>query len=218
MATIDGIQIHVTSEKPSYSVRVSTHPIEGGAAITDHVEPQLITIGITGYIVGVGASKKMKDLRAKMNAGETVKYVGRTSFTTCVIEAFETDHDHTVANGMAFTMQLREVRKVKPLFSKKLPFKTQTVVKTVSVAGRKQTKSTKKSSRKKKTSKKKAKTTTKKKTKTKGPTGKKHTVRDGQTWEALAYTYKVPLKTLRSWNPQIPKGTRLKAGMVVIVG
>ncbi|CAH8719670.1 hypothetical protein HTL2_005692 [Paenibacillus melissococcoides] len=34
----------------------------------------------------------------------------------------------------------------------------------------------------------------------------------------MAYTYKVPLKTLRSWNTQIPKGTRLKPGMVVIVG
>lgn len=206
MATLDGISIHVTSEKPSYSVRVSTYPIEGGAAITDHVEPQLVTLSLSGKLVGQDAAKKRKEILGKMNSGSTVKYVGRNSFINCVIESFESEHEYKVANGMNFTMQLREIRKVKPLFSKKLPPKTQTLVKVMTAAGRKQLKTTKKSKAKGK------------KTKSQGPTGKKHTVREGQTWEALAYTYKVPLKTLRSWNPQIPKGTRLKPGMVVIVG
>ncbi|MCY9758977.1 LysM peptidoglycan-binding domain-containing protein [Paenibacillus alvei] len=215
MATIDGISIHVTSEKPSYSVRVSTYPIEGGAAITDHVEPQLITLNITGLLVN-DASKTRNELLAKMNAGATVKYIGRNSFMNCVITSFESTHEYTNAAGMGFTMQLQEIKKVKSLFSKKLPKKIQTVVKVLDKSGRKQTKTTKKSASKGKTSTSKGKS--KGKSKNKGPTGKKHTVRDNQTWEALAYTYKVPLKTLRSWNPQIPKGTRLKPGMVVIVG
>ncbi|EHQ63681.1 hypothetical protein PDENDC454_04419 [Paenibacillus dendritiformis C454] len=206
MATIDGIQIHVTSEKPSYSVRVSTYPIEGGAAITDHVEPQLVTLSLTGKLVGEDAARKRKEILGKMNSGATVKYVGRNSFINCIIESFESDHEHKVANGMNFTMQLREIRKVKSLFSNKLPPKTQTLVKVMTTAGRKQVKTTKKSKAQGK------------KAKNQGPAGKEHTVREGQTWEALAYTYKVPLKTLRSWNTQIPKGTRLKAGMVVIVG
>jgi|GEM_PF-2752292 len=210
MATIDGINIHVTSEKPSYSVRVSTYPIEGGAAITDHVEPQLISLNLTGLLVG-DAAKKRNELLAKMNAGATVKYIGRNSFVNCVIVSFESTHEYTNAAGMGFTMQLQEIKKVKPLFSKKLPKKVQTIVKVLDKSGRKQTKTTKKSKGK-------GKSTKGKKSKNKGPTGKKHTVREGQTWEALAYTYKVPLKTLRSWNPQIPKGTRLKPGMVVIVG
>ncbi|CAH8711824.1 hypothetical protein WDD9_003023 [Paenibacillus melissococcoides] len=72
MATIDGIQIHVTNEKPSYSVRVSTYPIEGGAAITDHVEPQLVTLSLTGKLVGEDAAKKRKEILGKMNSGTTV--------------------------------------------------------------------------------------------------------------------------------------------------
>ncbi|BFH10700.1 LysM peptidoglycan-binding domain-containing protein [Paenibacillus melissococcoides] len=206
MATIDGIEIHVTSEKPSYSVRVSTYPIEGGAAITDHVEPQLVTLSLSGKLVGQDAAKKRKEILGKMNSGSTVKYVGRNSFINCVIESFESDHEYKVANGMNFTMQLREIRKVKPLFSNKLPPKTQTLVKVMTTAGRQQVKTTKQS---------KTKGT---KAKSQGPTGKKHTVREGQTWEALAFSYKVALKTLRSWNTQIPRGTRLKEGMVVIVG
>ncbi|MCE5168530.1 LysM peptidoglycan-binding domain-containing protein [Paenibacillus profundus] len=196
----------MTNERPSYSVRVSSYPIEGGAAITDHVEPQLVTLHLTGLLVGNDAAKKRKEILDRMNAGEMVKYVGRNSFVSCIIESFESGHEYKTSNGMSFTMQLREIRKVKPLFSKKLPVKTQTLVKVMTTAGRKQVKTTKNSKSKGK------------KPKNKGPTGKKHTVRENQTWEALAYTYKVALKTLRSWNPQIPKRTRLKAGMVVIVG
>ncbi|CAH8708622.1 LysM peptidoglycan-binding domain-containing protein [Paenibacillus melissococcoides] len=107
---------------------------------------------------------------------------------------------------MNFTMQLREIRKVKPLFSTKLPAKTQDPCQGDD------------NGRPAAAQDHKAKQDKRHKEKSQGPTGKKHTVREGQTWEALAYTYKVPLKTLRSWNTQIPKGTRLKPGMVVIVG
>lgn len=210
MATIDGIPIHVTSEKPSYSVRVSTYPIEGGSAITDHVEPQSITLNLTGLLVD-DASKKRKALLAKMNAGATVHYIGRNSFLNGVIVSFDSTHEYTTANGMDFTMQLQQIRKVKPLFSNKLPKKRQTIVKGLHQSGRKQIQTTKKSKSRFTGSKRKP-------SPSKGPTGKKHTVRANQTWEALAYAYQVPLKTLRSWSPQIPKGERLKPGMVIIVG
>lgn len=192
MATVDGIQIHITSEKPSYSVRVSTYPVEGGAAITDHVEPQLMTLNLTGLLVD-DTAKKRNALLAKMNEGATVKYIGRNSFMNCIIVSFESTHEYTNATGMAFTMQLQEVQKVKPLFSKKLPKKTQTVIKLLSKSGRKQVKTTKKSKSKGK------------KSKNKGPTGKKHTVRGHQTWEALAYTYKVSLKTYGHGTRKYPK-------------
>ncbi|WP_390905324.1 phage baseplate protein [Paenibacillus melissococcoides] len=58
----------------------STYPIEGGAAITDHVEPQLVTLSLTGKLVGEDAAKKRKEILGKMNSGTTVKYVGRNSY------------------------------------------------------------------------------------------------------------------------------------------
>ncbi|TPG89951.1 LysM peptidoglycan-binding domain-containing protein [Brevibacillus laterosporus] len=205
MATINGMEIHVINEKPTYSVKVSEHPVENGAAITDHVEPALKKFAITGLMVGPEAAQTRQNLVNLMNAGEPVTYTGRNIFTKGIIESIETDHHAQIANGMAFTMQIRELRRVEQKFSANLPKQAITNVKLVSTTGRKQVKTTKK-----------GKTATK--AKSSQPTGKKHTVRKGQTWESIASQYGVDVKKMRKWNGHIPKSVRLKEGMVITVG
>lgn len=51
MALINGIYIHVTDEKVSRSVDASTHSVESGSDITDHIKPQPTVLSLSGEIV-----------------------------------------------------------------------------------------------------------------------------------------------------------------------
>ncbi len=223
MATINGIEIFVEEESPKFSVTVTEYPVEEGEPIADHVKRELPVLSISGKLLGEDASEKRSKIRAMMESGETVKYVGRNAFGNAVVTSFDSTHNHKVANGMNFTMNLRQIRKIKQLFAPGLSAKLVTSVKPTTTAGRKQVQNTKTGSAAagaaggKSVSAKKA----------SGGNGmfagggatvKKHTVRQGQTWESIAAAYSIPVKTLRAANPQIVKYQRLKEGDVLTIG
>ncbi|MNC28202.1 hypothetical protein D3C75_764010 [compost metagenome] len=109
MAKLDGKYITVETEAPDYPVTVTEQPVEKGVSLVDHVQAGAWTMSLSGLIVGPDADKTRAYIVAAKDKGKVVRYVGRNRFTG-VITAFSTSHDYTVANGMTFSMDLRQVR------------------------------------------------------------------------------------------------------------
>ncbi|MNC36221.1 hypothetical protein D3C75_847320 [compost metagenome] len=109
MAKLDGKYITVETEAPDYPVTVTEQPVEKGVNLVDHVQAGAWTMSLSGLIVGPDADKTRAYIVAAKDKGKVVRYIGRNRFTG-VITAFSTSHDYTVANGMTFSMDLREVR------------------------------------------------------------------------------------------------------------
>lgn len=215
MARLGKVDIFVESETPTYGVTVTEYPVEEGEPIADHVNRKLTSLALRGRIVGPDAADRITLLKQMMTRGDTLIYVGRNTFTNCVIESFITGHDYKIANGATFDMTIREIRKVKQLFPVKLDPRLASKVRPVTTAGRKQTANTKKG---KKGGKGGAGGSSEK---TYGgtvdTTVRTHTVRTGQTWVSIAAGYGISATKLRGANPQIGKYVRLKQGDILTI-
>lgn len=150
MALIDGIYITVEQESPSFPVTVTEQPVEKGINLIDHVQAQARTMSLSGVISGPVAAKNRAHIIAIKDKGQIVKYVGRNAFTG-VITDFSTSTDYKTADGMTFSMQLREVRIATSSYVETLPSPIKAQVAKIINSGTKQTKD--KSSKSSKTSK-----------------------------------------------------------------
>lgn len=216
MAMIGKIPIFVESESPSYGVTVTENPVETGEAMADHVKRKLTSLSLRGRLIGEDAAQRRERLLQHMKNGDTLKYVGRNTFTNCIIESFSSTHDNRVANGMVFDMTIREIRKAKQLFPKGLSGKMAAKVKTKTTSGRKQTQDSKKKKRGSGSGKS---GSGNQKTSSATADGKvkTHTVRQGQTWVSIAAAYGMSATKLRAANPQIAKYVRLKQGDILTI-
>lgn len=110
MALLNNMYIFVIDEDVSYGVEATSHPVEYGIDITDHVRRKPCTVSLSGEIVGKNASNIMKSIVAIHQKGALCKYVGRTSISNCIIEDFSTSHPYDVWGGCKFSMKLKEIR------------------------------------------------------------------------------------------------------------
>lgn len=110
MPTLAGVEIHVDTERPSYSVQAMSHPMEDGLPVTDHIQRQPIGFSLDGLVLNPGASEKRDRLLAAMNSGELVVYLGRNSAYTMLIMSLDPVHDYKVANGFRYSIKLLEAR------------------------------------------------------------------------------------------------------------
>jgi hypothetical protein len=127
MPKIGSVYIDVVyADQPKRSVKVTSHPVESGENISDHVKSDPYTINISGVVVGPDAAARLKKLEAYQRKGAMVAYVHRTIARGVVIEKFDTDHNVKVANGFAFTITLRQIRvaKATPIVNMKVPAKS----------------------------------------------------------------------------------------------
>ncbi|OMF28302.1 phage baseplate protein [Paenibacillus sp. FSL H8-0259] len=109
MALIDGKYITVEEESPDFPVVATEQPVEKGISLVDHVQAQARTISLSGVISGPDAAKTRAYLITAKDKGQIVKYVGRNAFTG-IITGFSTPTSYKTADGMTFTMELREIR------------------------------------------------------------------------------------------------------------
>lgn len=120
MGLINNYYIFVQTENIKRGVSVSSHPVENGLNLTDHVKREPKVISITGEIVGNDASNKLKKIEELHQKGKYVKYVGRNTLSKAIITTFDTDHPNTIQGGCSFTMDITEIRVAKiPLNKKK---------------------------------------------------------------------------------------------------
>lgn len=110
MAVLGGYKLHVTSERENDDATLTSHPVEKGLEMTDHVENQPIKVELNGVIVGSDYQEIKKSLRKLKNEGKRITYVGRRSYNNLAIEALEFTASKKIKNGEEFTCTLKEIR------------------------------------------------------------------------------------------------------------
>jgi hypothetical protein len=153
MATLDGYSITVETESPGFKVEITSQPIERGTDVTDHVQPKLRTMDLSGRVVGPSAAEIHAYLIRSMESGKIVKYTGRTQFSG-LIASFSAPRDYKIADGFTFSLSLIEVKFATSSYVSALPTPVKVQAAQVVSAGVKQTKSTSKGKSKTTTTKK----------------------------------------------------------------
>ena len=118
MATINGLYVFVIDEEMSHNIEVTEHAVEEGINISDHTKRKAIQLNISGEIVGRNAASVLNKIKTMQRSATLCKYVGRNSFSNCLITEFSTSHPHTIWGGCKFSMTLREIRTASTSYKK----------------------------------------------------------------------------------------------------
>lgn len=113
MALLNGIYIHVTDEQISSDIELTSHPVEQGADITDHVNIRGYTLSLSGKIVEaneMSGANILGKIHAWKNSKTLLRYDGRNICNNLIITKFTTAHPNTVWGGCEFDMELKELR------------------------------------------------------------------------------------------------------------
>lgn len=111
MALLFDVEIDVVREEQlSYRNQVTEHAIEDGEAIADHLQKLPRTLSITATIAGPDWEARYERLRELADGQTRGTYVGSTVWENVVIETFNPGHTVHVANGVRFSLTLKQVR------------------------------------------------------------------------------------------------------------
>lgn len=119
MAWLNDVYVFVKDENLTHDVETTSHPVENGVDITDHIRRLPVEINISGAIVyhdGINASDTLERLKQMQYAGTIINFAGRNAVSGLVIESFSTSHPNTVAGGAEFTMTLKQIRIAQPAY------------------------------------------------------------------------------------------------------
>ena len=119
MALINNIWVFVESENLTDDVESTSHPVEKGVNLTDHVQRQPKELSISGKIVKHGkvkTSETVKKIKELQRSGSLIKYVGRVTESNMQIQSFSTSFTHANWGGCDFEMTLKEVRIAKTAY------------------------------------------------------------------------------------------------------
>lgn len=122
MALINNNYVFVKDESVTRDTESTSHPVEKGIDITDHIHRKPIEISLTGSIGNHNGKKAydiINNLKNLQNSGSLIKYVGRNSAGNMQIQSFNTSHPNTVWGGCEFDMVLKEVRIAQPAYKAK---------------------------------------------------------------------------------------------------
>lgn len=109
MALINGIYVFIDEdgERVEQEYELSSHPVEDGEAVADHLRPQPFVIKLQGEVVGPDAAQKLAKLRQLAATATPVTYAGRNYDKNMLITRFDTGHPGSVMAGLTFEMELR---------------------------------------------------------------------------------------------------------------
>ena len=110
MALINDTYVFVNTEDVSREVTASSHPVEEGIELTDHVRQSPLVLSLTGEIVGAEYEDDIARIEQMQKDGELVEYAGVNVLSDVLVTKFTTTHDGAIYGGCQFTMELREIR------------------------------------------------------------------------------------------------------------
>ena len=110
MALINDIYVFVESEDVTRETSVSSHPVEEGIDLTDHVRRSPLTLSLSGELVGSDYEDDITQLEQLQKEGELVEYTGINVLSSALLTKFTTTHSGSIRGGCAFTAELREIR------------------------------------------------------------------------------------------------------------
>lgn len=98
-----------TGEDATMTSAITDKPVQGGN-VTDHAILQPLTMSIPGYIIGTDAQEKLEKLRKYMRDSEVLRYVGADTAVNMMITSLKTGRSSGIADGVSFSIDLKEVR------------------------------------------------------------------------------------------------------------
>lgn len=110
MALINDIYVFVSSEDVTREAVASSHPVEEGIDLTDHVRRSPLVLSLTGEIIGAGYEDDIAQLEQLQKSGELVEYTGVNVLSNALLTRFSTIHDGSIYGGCQFTAELKEIR------------------------------------------------------------------------------------------------------------
>nr|DAY61036.1 MAG TPA: hypothetical protein [Caudoviricetes sp.] len=117
MALINDLYVFVEDEDLNHDIESTTHPVETGIEITDHIRKKPVELNLKGKIVdyeGIRASETLEKVKQLQNEGTIITYVGRNLINGVQIQTLSTSHPNTNSGGCDFSMTLKEVRFAQP--------------------------------------------------------------------------------------------------------
>lgn len=110
MALINDVYVFIKSEDVSRETTASSHPVEEGIDLTDHVKRSPLVLSLSGEIVGADHENSIAELEQLQKTGELVEYVGVNVLSDALITKFTTSHDGTIRGGCSFSAEIKEIR------------------------------------------------------------------------------------------------------------
>lgn len=113
MALINNNYVLAENESITYESESTSHPVEKGIDITDHVQRKPIILSISGVISDTKNKKSteiVENIKKLQNSGSLIKYVGRISLGNMQIQSFNTNYEYKNWGGCAFDLELKEIR------------------------------------------------------------------------------------------------------------
>ena len=110
MALINDTYIFVISEDVSREIEASSHPVEEGIDLTDHVRWSPLVLSLSGEIVGPEYEDDIAQLEQLQKDGELVEYTGVNVLSHALLTKFSTSHTGTIRGGCQFSAELKEIR------------------------------------------------------------------------------------------------------------
>lgn len=110
MALINDIYVFIETEDVNREIEASSHPVEEGIDLTDHVRRSPLVLSLAGELVGSGYEEDISELERMQKSGELVEYIGVNMITDAIITKFSTAHSGEIWGGCRFTMELQEIR------------------------------------------------------------------------------------------------------------
>lgn len=131
MALLNNLYIFVKEESVDGEANVSTHPVESGDKITDHVKAEPAVLSLTGEIVGKSSKTVKNKIESFKNKGTLVTYVGSYTLKNGIILNFKTRVSNEASGAYFFDMELKSIKIAKSPYTapKKVPKKQQVTAK-----------------------------------------------------------------------------------------
>lgn len=117
MALINDTYVFVKTEDISREVTASSHPVEEGIDLTDHIRRSPLILSLTGEIVGNGYEDDVLQLEQLQKGGELIEYTGVNVLASALLTKFTTTHDGSVYGECQFSAELKEIRIASSPFS-----------------------------------------------------------------------------------------------------
>lgn len=120
MALLNNNYIFVIDESLSNDTESTSHPVEKGIDLTDHVQRKPYSLSISGRIVdhnGIKASEILANIKELQKSGSLITYQGRNYLRSMQIQSFNTSHPYTNWGGCDFDMTLKEIRIAQPAYT-----------------------------------------------------------------------------------------------------
>lgn len=120
MALINNLPIFIETEDWSDTVESTSHPVEKGEPLTDHVKKLPLSVSLRGKIVdygGLSAKSIFDKIKELQTSGSLITYIGRRTGNNFQIQDFPQTYNYQNSGGCDVSITLKEVKIAKPAYT-----------------------------------------------------------------------------------------------------